>query len=253
VAIRTVTSDAVTGAAVYGTGGGITWDSHATAEYDETVAKARVLTVRRAAFRLLETLTHEPGAGYRRRQEHLARMRASADYFGIPLDEGAVETALEREASRFPAKAARVRLLIDQRGGVEAGAAPLTQTVEPVRIAIDRDHPIDPTDALLFHKTTLRQRYEEAAERFPDADDVVLINTRGEVTETTRANVAAKIAGRWVTPPLDAGLLPGCEREALLSDGTLQERPIALEAFTHADEIAFLNSVRGWRRAVLLD
>ena len=32
---------------------------------------------------------------------------------------------------------------------------------------------------MLFHKTTLRERYDAARERFPDADDVVLVNTRG--------------------------------------------------------------------------
>jgi para-aminobenzoate synthetase/4-amino-4-deoxychorismate lyase len=253
VAIRTATVDASTGAAVYGTGGGITWDSQASAEYHEMVAKARVLTARRPPFRLLETLAHEPGVGFRRRAEHLSRLRASAAYFGIPLDEGAVQRALEREAARFPTKPARVRLLVDQRGRIDAGAAPLTDTVEPTRLAIDREHPIDPSDALLFHKTTLRRRYEDAAERFPDADDVVLVNTGGEVTETTRANIAAKIGARWVTPPLDAGLIPGCERAALLADGVLEEAPITLQSFERAAEIACLNSVRGWSRAVMLD
>ena len=71
---------------------------------------------------------------------------------------------------------------------------------------------------MLFHKTTLRAPYEAASQRFPDADDVVLVNDRGEVTETTRANLAVRLEGRWVTPPLDAGLLPGCERAALLAE-----------------------------------
>jgi para-aminobenzoate synthetase/4-amino-4-deoxychorismate lyase len=249
VAIRTVVADAESGAAVYGTGGGITWDSRAGAEYDETVAKARVLTARRPAFRLLETLAHDPVTGYRRLEEHLARLRDSAAYFGIEPDEAAVQAALEREAVRFPSKHARVRLLVDQRGRVESGAAPMTPLVEPVRLAIDRDHPVDPADPFLFHKTTLRSRYEEAAARFPDADDVVLVNTRGEVTETTRANVAVRFADRWVTPPLDSGLLPGCERAAALAEGRAVEEPVTIERFEHADEVAFLGSTRGWCRA----
>jgi para-aminobenzoate synthetase/4-amino-4-deoxychorismate lyase len=253
VAIRTVVTDARSGRALYGTGGGITWDSEAAAEYDETVAKARVLTARRPAFRLLETLAHVPGEGFRRLEEHLDRVRSSAAYFGIPLDVGAVTDALVREAARFPTRPARVRLLVDQRGRIEAGGAPFAETTEPLRLAIDRAHPVDPTDAMFFHKTTLRAPYEAAAARHPDADDVVLVNTRGEVTETTRANIAAEIGGRWVTPPLDAGLLPGCERAALVADGTLVEERIGVDAFERADAIAFLNSVRGWRSAVLAD
>ena len=244
--------DADSGEAVYGVGGGITWDSQAAAEYDETVAKARVLTDRRPPLRLLETLAHLPGSGYRRLDEHRARLRASAAYLGIALDEVAITTALEREAGRFPTKPARVRLLVDRRGRVDVGSAPLGDTPEPVRLAIDRDHPVEPADPLLFHKTTLRARYEAARDRFPDVDDVVLVNTRGEVTETTRANIAVRRDGRWVTPPIDAGLLPGCERAALLADGTLMEDRVALEDLPTAEELAFLNSVRGWKRAVLV-
>ena len=40
VAIRTVMVDAETETAEYGVGGGVTWDSSAAGEYDETVAKA---------------------------------------------------------------------------------------------------------------------------------------------------------------------------------------------------------------------
>ncbi|MDP9185158.1 MAG: aminodeoxychorismate synthase component I, partial [Actinomycetota bacterium] len=253
VAIRTVVHDAETGAATYGVGGGITWDSRAAAEYEETVAKAQVLTARRPPVRLLETLSHSPDTGYRRLQEHLARLRSSAAYLGTRLDEDAIRGALEREAARFPSKVARVRLVVDARGRVDAGSAPMTDVPGPVRLAIDRTHPIDPADPMLFHKTTSRQRYEAAAERFPDADDVVLVNTSGRVTETTRANLAIRTNGRWTTPPLADGLLPGCERAALLGDGTLVEGEITIEELQRADEIAFLNSVRGWKSAVLVD
>jgi len=251
VAIRTVVQDGRSGTAVYGVGGGITWDSRAAAEYDETVAKARVLTARRPPVRLLETLAHEPGTGYRRLEEHLERLRASSAYLGMALDEEAVRDALDREAGRFT-KPARVRLVVDRRGRVESGSAPLTETVEPIRLAIDRADPVDPADPMLFHKTTARARYDLARERFPDADDVVLVNASGRVTETTRANIAIRSDGRWVTPPLADGLLPGCERAALLADGTLEEASFGIEDLEGAESVVFLNSVRGWRRAVLV-
>jgi para-aminobenzoate synthetase/4-amino-4-deoxychorismate lyase len=200
---------------------------------------------------LLETLAHEPGAGYRRLDEHLARLRSSAMYLGMTLDEYAVIAALDREAGRF-AKPSRVRLVIDRRGRVESGSAPLTETVEPVRLAIDRAEPVDPADSMLFHKTTARARYDRARERFPDADDVILTNTEGNVTETTRANIAIRSDGRWVTPPLTDGLLPGCERAALLADGTLEEAAVRIEDLERAESVAFLNSVRGWRDAILV-
>ena len=60
-----------------------------------------------------------------------------------------------------------MRLLVDRRGRVEIGSAPLTDMPEPVRLAIDRDHPVDPADPLLFHKTTLRERYDAAPSGSP--------------------------------------------------------------------------------------
>jgi para-aminobenzoate synthetase/4-amino-4-deoxychorismate lyase len=80
----------------------------------------------------------------------------------------------------------------------------------------------------------------------------VLINTEGCVTETTRANIAIRMDGRWVTPPLRDGLLPGCERAALLADGTLEEASFGVEELDRAEAVAFLNSVRGWRRAAVI-
>ena len=107
--------------------------------------------------------------------------------------------------------------------------APLPELLEPVRVALDEAEPIDPADPMVFHKTTRRRRFDEAKARHPDADDVLLTNTRGEVTETTIANVAVKLDGRWWTPPLDAGLLPGVGRELALEEGRMAERPIAVE------------------------
>jgi para-aminobenzoate synthetase/4-amino-4-deoxychorismate lyase len=78
------------------------------------------------------------------------------------------------------------------------------------------------------------------------------VNNDGRVTETTRANIAIRSNGRWVTPPLTDGLLPGCERAALLADGTLVEASVGIEELEHAESVVFLNSVRGWRDAVLV-
>ena len=119
-------------------------------------------------------------------------------------------------------------------------------------MAVD-DHPVDPTDVFLFHKTSLRARYEEARARHPAATDVVLVNDRGEVTESTIANVAVKLRGRWWTPPVDAGLLPGVGRLAALEDGEVAERPIRVDELRGADEIALISDTRGWRRAEIVD
>jgi para-aminobenzoate synthetase / 4-amino-4-deoxychorismate lyase len=231
-------------------GGGITWDSRAGAEYEEIVAKARILTSRRPGFQLLETLRHEPGSGFARLGRHLERLRGSAEYFGFTYDETAVQEALSHAVSSVPDRPARVRLLLDRGGKITTGAVPLASRREPVTLAID-DEPVDPADVMLFHKTSRRERYEAARSRHPDVDDVLLINTGGEVTESTIANLAVLIDGRWVTPPLEAGLLPGTERAALLAEGKIEEASVRPEDLARAEELRLMNATGAWRRAVL--
>ncbi|MDP9331082.1 MAG: aminodeoxychorismate synthase component I [Actinomycetota bacterium] len=251
VAIRTVVVDSETRAAEYGVGGGITWDSSAAGEYEETVAKARVLTARRPPFELLETMRREPGAPILHLAEHLDRLRASAGYFGFPFDEPAIRTALDPAGSGMD-RPARIRLRLSRSAKVEVGVSPIDQReLEPVRVALD-DVSVDPSDVFLFHKTSLRQRYEDARKRHPDADDALLVNNRGELTESTIANLAVKLEGRWWTPPLDAGLLAGIGRRIALETGTLAERTITVGELRTAEAIALVSDSRGWRSAVLL-
>ena len=68
----------------------------------------------------------------------------------------------------------------------------------------------------------------------------------GEITECTRGNVAMHIDGRWVTPPLACGLLPGVGRALALQDGTLTEVVVRVEDVPRVQAWAFVNSLRGW-------
>jgi para-aminobenzoate synthetase/4-amino-4-deoxychorismate lyase len=251
VPIRTVLVDAETGVAEYGVGGGITFDSSASGEFDETVAKARVLTARRPSFELLETMRRDPGEPIRRLRQHLDRLGDSAAYFGFTFDVETVRAAL-MAAGEGSERAVRVRLRLARSGATDIAVTPSDLGApEPVRLELD-DVPVDPSDVFLFHKTTLRRPYDDARARHPDADDTLLVNTRGEITETSIANVAVELDGRWWTPPLDAGLLPGTERAALLADGTIEERAVTLDEARAAEELAVFSSSRGWRTAVLL-
>jgi len=255
VPIRTVVVDTETHTAEYGVGGGITWDSRAEGEYDETVAKAKVLTERRPRFELYETLLHDPGEGFRHLDRHLARLAASAAYFGFGFEGGAVVEALEREAARFPGGPARIRVALDRRGDAQTGGVALPVYPDHVRVAIDIARPVDPADPMLFHKTSLRRRYEEARQRHPDAEDVLLTNLRGEVTESTIANIAVRMepGGPWRTPPHTAGLLAGVGREVALEEGRMEEGSISVLDMREAAEVALVSDVRGWRRVELTD
>ncbi len=250
VAIRTAVVDRATGEAVYGVGGGITWDSNPIAEHDELVAKAAILHSRPEDFQLLETMAYRPQGGIDNREGHLQRLASSADYFGFSLDLDQVISALN-EALQAARHANRVRLTVDRKGRVSIQLGPMPpHRREPVRLAVDRD-PVHSSDVWLYHKTTRRTPYQTRAARYRDCDDVIMINERGELTETTIANLAVQIDGRWWTPPLGSGCLPGVERARLLTAGLLTERVVGQEEVSRVQGWALVSSLRGWRNAVL--
>ncbi len=252
VAIRTAVVDRRTGAAVYGSGGGVTWDSRADAERRELLAKAAVLTAPAGDHELLETLAHLPGAGWRDLPRHLARLADSAAYFDFRCDPGAVRRALDAAvAGRTTAGRVRLRLARDGTATVEVADLP-APAHRPVTLALD-DVPVRADDVWLHHKTTHRQTWTAAAARHPSADDVLLVNDRGELTETTIANVAVRLSGRWWTPPTSSGCLPGVGRARLLAEGVLAERVLRPADLAGGAELAVVSSLRGWRPAVLVD
>jgi para-aminobenzoate synthetase/4-amino-4-deoxychorismate lyase len=249
VPIRTAVLDADRGTYDYGAGAGITWSSSPEAEDAEVRAKARILTRSHRPLALLETLRNDEH-GLLHVADHLDRMAASARWFDIPFS----RPAFERRLGDLPAAGApeRVRLLLQRDGTLEVQRAPLDPAPDPVRLAVDvvvtRSD-----DPYCCHKTTWRRHYEQARERHRDADDVVLVNERGNAVECTVANLAYRIGEHWYVPPLSDGGLPGIARRQAVTSGAVAERSIAATDLTACDELAVLNDLRGWRSARLVD
>jgi para-aminobenzoate synthetase / 4-amino-4-deoxychorismate lyase len=253
VAIRTIVADTETRSAEFGVGAGITFGSNGDAEFDEVQAKSRVLAERRPAFDLFETLAWLPDDGYRHLEQHISRIGDSAAYFGFAFDEEAARTELGKIAADA-AGPARVRLTLARDGAIVASTRPLAANVGGrARVAIVAESPVDPDDVFLFHKTTRRASYERRRALRPDADDVLLVNTAGRVTESTIANLAVRLDGSWWTPPLSDGLLPGIYRRILVADGTLRERSVSVEDVRAAEALELVSSVRGRRPVTLID
>lgn len=250
VAIRTAVADRSSGAVEYGVGGGITWSSDPAAEHQEVLDKTAVLHRRHREFELLETLRYEPGLGLRNRDRHLARLADSAAYFRFRADQ--VSTALpELEARLAVGGPARVRLRLSRAGQLSMDVLPLPVSSGVVALAVDHE-PVDSTSSWLYHKTSLREPYESRQRRHPEADDVIMVNERGELTETAIASLAVHLDGRWWTPELSSGCLPGVERGRLLVSGELTERVLTLADLERTTDLAVVSSLRGWRPAVLL-
>ncbi|MDQ6433674.1 aminotransferase class IV family protein [Mesorhizobium sp. LHD-90] len=199
-------------------------------------------------FELIETLRWEPEGGFVRLERHLARLYASAIALGFPADPQKIGEALhECEGERVPL---RVRLALAGDGSVSG----VTQPFEPLpensvwtlRIAGTR---IDSADPLLRHKTTRRALYETARAEFPrdQADEMLLLNERGEICEGTITNIflGAGDGGPMLTPALSCGLLPGVLRDEMLDDGKAREAVLILHDLWTAQRIYVGNSLRG--------
>jgi para-aminobenzoate synthetase/4-amino-4-deoxychorismate lyase len=249
VAIRTAVVDRKAGTVEYGIGGGIVWDSDAEAEYDEALSKARILTRRFPEFRLLETMLFEPGQGVFLLERHLKRLSDSAEYFDFPAAGGKSLNEIRDHLLhlRFETPM-RIRLLLSKDGGFELQNAELQKPEAPAALAVAKE-PVDSGDVFLYHKTTHRSVYEKAKADFPDADDVLLFNERGEVTESCIANLVVELDGRKVTPPSACGLLAGTFRAELLERGEIAERVVTLDDLNRADAVWLINSVRRWQPA----
>ncbi len=247
VAIRTAVVDRGRGSLTFGVGSGVVWDSNADDEYDECLLKGTILTRPTPHFQLLETMRWTEGEGFWLLARHLRRLSGSADYFDVPVSMAAIDTALA-QAVAGATGTMRVRLLVSLAGEVRVETYPYAPWREPVRVRLS-PRPVDPSDRFLCHKTTNRRVYDEARASVADGDDVLLWNTRGEVTEASLANVVIEIDGERVTPPVSCGLLPGTHREAWLEEGRVVERVVRVADLARATGVWLLNAVQGERVA----
>ena len=268
VPIRTLAlgaPDAATGVAQgeMGVGAGIVYDSASGDEYDECHLKARFLTGLPNSFEIFETMLVTPEQGVQHRARHLRRLAASAAYFGFAWDGKAANAYLDAACSMLKDEAQnglatvaafRLRLALAQSGAFTVQHAPLAPLPEPVRVLLAPDTTAA-GDLFLRHKTSIRTRYDNA---WRDAEaqgafDTLFFNDRGELTEGGRSNVFVKVDGRWLTPALHCGVLPGVMRSVLLDDPAWQasEAVITREMLERAEELVVCNALRGAMKATL--
>ncbi len=198
-------------------------------------------------FDLLESLRYDSEAGFTLLDAHLARLAASAAHFGFVCDTASIAAQLDAASTDLDG-VHKVRLLLSRRGEVAIETAPIA--VNGARlIVVLAPAPVRASNEFLRHKTSRRQVYEGAFAARGDADDVLLWNEAGEVTEASSSNIVVRRNGELSTPPVSAGLLPGTLRDHLLRRGEIREAPLPVSELPDCSEIFLVNSVRGWRAA----
>lgn len=249
VAIRTAWSDKRNDTSLYGAGCGIVWDSDPASELEELQLKTKVLATDLPKFELLETMRVTAESGVQLLDEHLARLIASAQYFGFAYD----SKTLRRKLSGLRVEQdSKVRLTLSRAGQVRLKVTALPEQMGMQLIALVPE-PVNKNQPWLYHKTTHREVYEKATRQVPAHCEAILVNREGCVTESAIANVVYKMNGTLFTPPVGDGLLPGTLRTKLVSSGVLTERSLPVLEIPKVERWYLLNALRGWRDAELVD
>ncbi|MFM0427937.1 aminodeoxychorismate synthase component I [Paraburkholderia aspalathi] len=245
-----------------GVGAGIVLDSVAAGEYAECQLKASFLTGAEPGFELFETMYATREEGVRHLSRHLARLSASAATLGFKLDdENDIRAQIAEKCAALPMQTPhRMRLALSKDGTLQITTAvltPLTDSTVGVLLGLNHNFPAtDANDPLLRHKTTRRAEYDRGwrEAEAKGAFDTLFFNERGELTEGGRSNVFVKLAGRWWTPPLESGVLPGIMRGVLLEDTDLRaaERVLTRVDVQNAEALLVCNALRGAVKARVL-
>ena len=145
-------------------------------------------------------------------------------------------------------------MLLDRFGQPHAEAFALQPTATPVRLQLATRPLAEAHGEWVRFKTTRRVHYAAFAPT-PGTGifDTVLFNAEGEITESTFGSLAMQMDdGRWLTPPLGCGLLPGVGRAVALREGRVQEGVVRVQDLHRVRRWAFINSLRGWLDAELI-
>ncbi len=237
VAIRTIQLHQ--GKAIYGVGGGITWDSTWESEYREVHQKAAVLYRKQARFQLITTgrisqksLLFE--------DQHLERLTKASRYFAFPFDPEDLRQKIEMECQACDShQDYRLRISLSKSGEMEVSRqilAPLSPSFCKAKLCLQE---ADLQTPFTYFKTTHRPHLSLGKQ------EIIYHNVAGELLETSIGNLVLKIAGELYTPPTSLGILPGIYRQHLLETGQVKEKIMTLEDLNQAEAIYGCNAVRG--------
>ena len=245
VAIRTIQLHK--GQAIYGVGGGITWDSTWESEYREVHQKAAVLYRKQVPFQLITT-----GKISQKhllfKEEHIDRLRNAGRYFAYPFNP---ENLLQRIDAECQAchveKDYRLRISISKSGDIDLCCqelTPLSPAFCQAQLCLQERSLQTP---FTYFKTTYRPHLTVAKQ------EKIYHNENGELLETSIGNLILQIAGKLYTPPINLGILPGIYRQHLLETGQVEERVLTLKELAQAEAIYGCNAVRGLYKLSLKD
>ena len=237
VAIRTLQMEGTK--AVYGVGGGITWDSKWEAEYEETKQKAAVLYRQNPRFDLISTgRVHQGKLLFL--EEHMKRLQESSRYFDYPFNKEKVKKQVEDLCQSLDFDTDyRLKMSLAKDGELTFEHNQLTGLADDFCQArlVEQTYPLD--SPYTYFKTSYRPHISLGPH------EQIYYNQKKELLETSIGNLVLKIEDQLYTPPIHLGLLNGIYRQNLIANNQVSERVLTLDNLKQAQAIYGCNAVRG--------
>ena len=237
VAIRTLQMQG--DQAIYGVGGGITWDSKWESEYQETKQKSAVLYRQEPHFELLTTgRIHQGELTFL--EQHLTRLKEASRYFAYPYDEPKLLKELQEELAHLESNLDyRCRIALQKNGTLHLETTELTDLPASYLQAQLTEQKLDLATPFTYFKTSQRDHLNQS-----DHEQIFHLPD-GTLLETTIGNLILEIDGKLYTPPAHLPLLDGIYRRHLLETQQVEEKLLTLNDLTDADRIYACNALRG--------
>ena len=236
VAIRTI--QLYKGQAIYGVGGGITWDSTWESEYREVHQKAAVLYRKQVPFQLITTGKISQNH-LLFKEEHIERLRKASRYFAYPFNPEYLRQRIVAECQTcHEEKDYRLKISISKSGDIDFYRQELillSPAFCQAQLCLQETSLQTP---FTYFKTTYRPHLTIGKQ------EKIYHNEKGELLETSIGNLVLQIAGKLYTPPIELGVLPGIYRQHLLEIGQVEEKVLTLEELAQAEAIYGCNAVR---------
>ena len=237
VAIRTIQLEGRK--AIYGVGGGITWDSTWKSEYIETQQKSAVLYRKNPRFDLISTGKVTNGK-LTLQDQHLQRLTEAAGYFAYPFDQDKLEQELEETCAQLDkGQDYRLRIALKKDGSIELETTPLLPLTDTFRKAKLLEQTANLAQPFTYFKTSHRPHLTL------EQQEQIYYNAQGQLLETSIGNLLLELDGKLYTPPAELGLLKGIYRQQLLDKGQVTEKILTLSDLDQASKIYACNAVRG--------
>lgn len=217
-------------------------------------------------FGLYETIRAYNGKAFRL-DNHLARLRYSADRIGIAINTAVIRKAVLDTVKANGFRETRIRITVSLGEGtitpnlascIEPTIAVLVTEYKPpapekyrdgfkVIVSSIRRNSRSPV-TYMKSANTMEAMLARQEARTKGADEALFLNEKGFLTEASGSNIFLVSDGILITPRFEAGILPGVTRVVVFevanhSGIKVREKNVRLEELLQADEAFITNSL----------